>query len=212
MNRIAVLLTALGGILLVAMFYLLVFQPAREELAEVEDRIAVQEEQQRMLRAEIERLETVRQTAPDVEAELAAADAVVPRDTALPAALRQLQVAADEAGIVLSSISTARPAELPDPPEPGLSSIGLNLQVAGGYFQVVDFLRRVEDPSITSRGILWNTATVARSADAYPELQVSLSGNAFAVIPPPTLPELEPEPEDADDDADEADDDVEDDA
>ncbi|MFU8840025.1 MAG: type II secretion system protein GspM [Nitriliruptoraceae bacterium] len=198
MNRIAVLLTALGGILLVAMFYVLVFQPAREELAEVEDRIAVQEEQQRMLRAEIERLETVRQSAPDVEAELAAADAVVPRDTALPAALRQLQVAADEAGIVLSSISTARPAELPDPPEPGLSSIGLSLQVAGGYFQVVDFLRRVEDPSITSRGILWNTATVARSADAYPELQVTLAGNAFAVIPPPTLPEPEPEPDVAD--------------
>jgi hypothetical protein len=162
-----------------------------------------------MLRAEIDRLQTVREQAPDVEAELAAADAIVPRDASLPAALRQLQLAADEAGIVLSSISTGRPAELPDPPEGGLSAIGLSLQVAGGYFQVVDFLRRVEDPSITSRGILWTTATVARTDEAYPELQVTLAGNAFAVIPLTTLPEPEPEPE-PDDETDEADEDGED--
>ncbi len=42
MNRIAVLLTALGLVLVVALFFVVVFQPLREDLAEVEDQIAAE--------------------------------------------------------------------------------------------------------------------------------------------------------------------------
>lgn len=198
MNRIAVLLTALGLVLVVALFLVVVHQPLREDLADVEEQIAQEQTQQAALEQDIARLREVRAGAPGVEAELAAADAIVPRDAALPALVRQLQSAADEAGMVLSSIATSRPVELADVAEPGLSSIEVTGQLTGTYFQMVDFLRRIEDPAITPRGVAWSSTTINRADEAYPELQFNLSGRAYAVIEQPLPPEPEPVPEDED--------------
>lgn len=201
MNRIAVLLTALGLLVVVAVFFLFIFQPAREDLAEVEEQIALEQSQQTQLQQDINRLRDVRETAPGVESEVAAAEAIVPRDPALPALVRQLQSAADESGMVLSSIATSRPVDLEAAEEPGLAGIDVNGQLTGSYFQMVDFLRRIEDPAITSRGITWSNATVTRADDTYPELQFNLSGRAYAVIEQPLPPEPEPEPATDDGDA-----------
>ena len=214
MNRMAWVVAALAAVAVIALFFVLVFQPAREDLAEVEEQIALEQAEQARLEGEIERLRLVRENAPGVEADLAAADAIVPRDPALPALVRQLQVAADESGISLLSVATARPNELAEPPEEGLSSIDLNTQVEGGYFQLIDFLRRIEDPAISPRGIIWLTASVIRVDESYPDLSVALSGRAYAVLAVPPSEE-EPEPQgdetsDADVDADAIDDDAED--
>lgn len=189
MSRIQILLTAVVAILLVAVFYVLLFQPAREEQAALLEQIAAEQTQQTQLNAEIGRLRAVRERAPEVEAELAAAEAIVPRDAALPSALRQLQLAADEAGIVLQSVTTSRPAPIDGAPE-GLQEIAVNVQLVGGYFQAVDFLRRVEDPQITPRGLDWNSATIAEeSTVGYPSLAFVLTGSLYAVIDSPAPPE-----------------------
>ena len=208
MNRMAWVVAALGAVAVIALFFVLVFQPARAELAEVEDQIALEQAEQARLQGEIERLRSVRESAPGVEADLATADAIVPRDPALPALVRQLQSAADESGVTLTSVATSRPVELETPPVEGLSSIAVNTQVEGGYFQIVDFLRRIEQPSITPRGLAWVNATVTRDDASYPDLNVSLAGQAYAVIAVPLPPEPEVEQEDAgdDDDDDEAED------
>lgn len=195
MNRIALPLTALGLVLVAALFYVFVFQPARDEVADLDEQVAAERAQQGQLQQEITRLRDVRERAPEVEADLAAAEAIVPQDPALPALVRQLQTAADDAGMTLSSISTSRPNEIPDAPEPGLSSMSVDGQLAGTYFQMVDFLRRIEDPSITPRGVLWSNVTVARPDADYPELQFSLSGSAYAVLETEPPPEAEPEPD-----------------
>ena len=200
MNRMAWVVAALGAVAVIALFFVLVFQPAREDLAEVEEQIALEQAEQARLESEIERLRLVREGAPGVEADLAAADAIVPRDPALPALVRQLQSAADESGITLTSVSTSRPVELETPPVEGLSSINVSTQVEGGYFQIVDFLRRIEQPNISPRGLAWDNATVTRDDERYPDLSVALSGQAFAVIAVPLPPEPEVEPDDADDD------------
>ena len=202
MNRIAVLLTALGLLAVTVAFFLFLFQPAREDLAEIEEQIALEQQQQSQLLQDIARLRDVRERAPGIESELAAANAVVPQEAALPALVRQLQSAADDSGMVLSSVATSRPSELADVEEPGLSGIDVNGQLTGTYFQMVDFLRRIEDPAITSRGIIWGSTTISRADDAYPDLQFNLSGRAYAVIEDPLAPEPEPEPAPADDDDD----------
>jgi Tfp pilus assembly protein PilO len=200
MNRTALVLSVLGAVVVIVLFVIFVFQPAREELAEVEDQIALEQTEQGRLEGEIERLRLVREDAPNVEAELAAADAIVPHDPALPALVRQLQMAADESGVTLSSVATGRPVALEEAPEEGLSAIDVNTQLEGGYFQIVDFLRRVEEPGISPRGITWVNATVTRDEENYPDLSVTLAGRAYAVVEVPVPPEPEPEPEDADTD------------
>ena len=193
MKRSQILLAVVAALLVVALFYLLLFQPRRDEVAELEAQVLAEEEQQQLIQAEIDRLRLVRDDAPRVEADVVTAEAVVPRDPALPSALRQLQLAAQDAGVTLQSVTTTRPAALEDAEgPPGLSAIGVDLQLVGNYFQVVDFLRRVEDPSITPRGLSWNNATVAR--DDYPELNVALTGEIYAFLEAPPAPEAATEP------------------
>jgi Tfp pilus assembly protein PilO len=191
MKRQTVLLAVLAAILVVTLFWLLAYQPSRTELAEVQEQIAAQQQQQLQLESELRRLQDVRLDAPGAEAALAAAEAVIPRDAALPAALRQLQVAADESGAVLRSVSTGRPAQVEGGTE-GLSAISVNVELLGGYFQVVDFLRRIEDPAISPRGLRWASVTVAK--DEHPTLAANLSGDVFTMLPsaPPPPPVGEP--------------------
>jgi hypothetical protein len=85
-----------------------------------------------------------------------------------------------------------------DGADQGVSRINVNAQVSGTYFQLVDFLRRIEDPEITPRGIVWNSANLAR--DEYPTITATLTGSMYTRLPgPPPEPEVE---EDDDEDAD----------
>jgi Tfp pilus assembly protein PilO len=188
MKRQMILLIALGAVALVAAFWMLLWQPQRAELAAVEESIATEETTQAQLQGELTRLRTVREEAPAVVAELAAAESVLPLDAALPSALRQLQTAADEAQLTLVAVAPARPVQI-EGAAPGVSSIALNVQLQGSYFQIVDFLRRTEDASISPRAMLWSN--VAVSKDEYPTLTVALTGSLFAQLPaaPPPVDE-----------------------
>lgn len=192
MKRQTVLLLALAAVLVVAMYWLLLFRPQQAELADVRAQVDAQVAQQAQLEAQLVRLRGVRADAPEVEADLVAVEAILPEDAALPALLRQLQSAADDAGVELETVTTTAPAPVVDAATP-LSSVGVNLQIEGSYFQAVDFLRRIEDPAITPRGVLWDTATVTR--DDYPRLTVTLSGRVFAQVP--AEPVVEEAPVDA---------------
>jgi Tfp pilus assembly protein PilO len=188
MKRSQILLSALAAILVVALFYVLLMQPAREQVVELEAQIADELVAQAGLTQEIDRLRSVRDQAPEVEAELVTGEAIVPRDVSLPSALRQLQLSADESGVVLQAVTTSRPALIEGGPE-GLAQIDSTVQLVGGYFQIVDFLRRIEDPAITPRGVSWTSATLARGE--YPELNVALTGALYAVVAVPPPPEVE---------------------
>lgn len=201
MKRSQIMLSGLGAVLLIALFFVLLYQPNREAVAETEERIAAEQQTQQELQTEINRLRSVRDEAPEVEAQLAAAEAIVPRDPGLPSALRQLQLAADESGLILATVSTARPVPVDGGPD-DLSLITINAQLQGGYFQIVDFLRRVEDPGITPRGLLWTS--LGANIDEYPELNVTLAGELYAMLESPVPDELETEPETDDAEGDDA--------
>jgi Tfp pilus assembly protein PilO len=186
MKRQVLLLSIVAAGLVVALFFLLLYQPQRAALADVETEIQAQQDQQLRLQTDLSRLRQAREQAPEVEAELAAAEAIVPRDPALPAALRQLQTAGDEAGVILQTVSTSRPAAV-EGSASGLSTITVSTQILGSYFQVVDFLRRTEDPSITPRGFRWGNVSLTK--EEYPRLTVTLSGEMFVRLPAPPVQE-----------------------
>lgn len=199
MTRVQIILSVLAAVLVVVLFWLLLWSPQQEELDGLRADIEDTQDQQRTLAAERDALRNVRDEAPGIEAELAAATSIVPSDPALPAALRQLQQAADEAQLVLQAVSPSRPTQVEGADE-GVSAIDVNVQVIGTYFQVVDFLRRIEDPSISPRGLIWGNLTLA--PEELPNLNASISGTMFAHLPAPPADE----PEDDEDAADEDDD------
>lgn len=203
MTRQTALLAGLGAVLVIALWWLFLFSPGQDELASVEDDIAAAESEQLSLQRRVVELEAVRARAPETEAAIARVQSVLPDSPELPAALRQIQAAADDAGVTLVGVATARP-ELVDEPI-GLHAASLNLTAEASYFQLVDFLRRLENPEITARGITFTNLSVT-SGD-YPQLSVSLSGAMYAVLDPPPSPE-DAVPADTEETADDAVDDA----
>jgi Tfp pilus assembly protein PilO len=191
MKRQTLILVALGAVLVLAMFWMFSWQPQREALAAVETDIAAEESTQLQLQRELDRLRSVREQAPEAAAELAIAESVIPSDAAVPSALRQLQSAADASNVTLVAIAPARPAQI-EGAAPGVSSMALNVQLRGSYFQVIDFLRRVEDASISPRAVLWTNIAVTK--DEYPTLDIALTGSMFAQLPSAPPPVAEPPP------------------
>jgi Tfp pilus assembly protein PilO len=192
MKRSQVLLSVLAAVLVTALFAVFVYQPQREALADVEADIVAQEDIQAALQMELARLRAVRETAPEVEADVAMMQAILPPDSAeLPSALRQLQAAADDSGVTLVLVNMGRPAPVDGAIE-GLASLTVGMQLEGTYFQIVDVLRRLEDPAITPRGFDWINVTVAPVE--YPELTVTLDGLAYALMQTAPAEPVEEEP------------------
>lgn len=180
MNRQSLLLSAVAAVLVLAVYWMFLLSPKRKALVEAEAEIAAAIDQQASLQNRINALRDVRAQAPSVEARLAATEALLPADAALPATLRQLQLAADESGMVLSALSPGTPAAVDvEGVPPGVSQMSLSLSMTGSYFQVIDFLRRIGDPTITPRAILFDSISLGPAG--YPTLSVSLSGRMFVV-------------------------------
>lgn len=192
MTRQTGIIAALVAVLAILLFYFFVWSPKSDEIDETEAQIQTVEQQQAQLRQRITELKEIRNNAPELEAAIVAAESVVPRDIGQAAAIRQLQLAADESGVDLPSVTFSRPAQIEDAP-PGLAAIDLNLQALGGYYQLVDFYRRVEDPTITPRGFVWNSLQLA--PEEYPTLTAASAGTMYALLPAP--PEPEPDPTDS---------------
>ena len=196
MNRQTALLAGLAGLLILVLGFVFVVQPRRAEISEVEDEIVDVQTQQTATRSQISALQDVRARSPELEAQLAAGNAVVPDVAALPSAVRQLQLAADDSGVTLVTISASRPERVATEGAPeDLARLDLSLTVDGGYFQVVDFLRRIEDPVITPRGVLWGSLSI--NPAEYPTLTANVTGTMFAVLEDGAALAEEPPPGDA---------------
>lgn len=206
MKRLVLLLSLLAAILIVVLWWFLFLSPQREELETVETEIETTLAQQQQVRARIAQLQQVRERVPEIEADLAAARTLIPEDAALPALLRQIQLAADDSQTEIPTISVSRPSgiEGAEAGQAELSAIQLTLSVEGTYFQIVDLLRRMEDPAIVGRGLMVDTLSLG--ASEYPVLQASISARAFAIIPPAVVPDA-PAEEPADDGAEDGTDD-----
>lgn len=194
MSRQAILLATLGAILVVAAFFFLLYQPKNEELDEIRAETESIEAQQDDVRERIGELRGIREQAPELESLLEAGEAVVPDDPALPSLLRQLEQAASDSQVTLVSIAPSRPttvdeedeeddAEVEGTPAGDLARVSVTVEVDGTYFQPVDFLRRIEDPGISPRGVLWNTVSITEGDDELPELRASLNADVFARVP-----------------------------
>lgn len=207
MKRSHLLLSALLAIIVVAGWWFLLYSPRSEEITEVQASTDEVIAQQSLLRTRIAALREVRENAPEVEAQLAASESILPHDTDLPSALRQLQLAANESNATLVATTPSRPEPLvPDaaagaaPATDGdvaapatasglqLHRIPLHLEFHGGYFQILDALRRLEDPAISPRGMVWTSfELVINEEEGAPALIATVAGDMYTLLPAGTM-------------------------
>jgi Tfp pilus assembly protein PilO len=222
MNRRAPIIAAVLAVLLSVGFYFLLWQPKDEELEEVREETAQLESRRGQLQNEVRRLEEIAEREVEYRAALAKLEEYIPTGPAQSTVIREFQTTADAAGVSIESVTFSEPVVV-DPELPTgtadtvLASVTVSMNVEGGYFQVVDFFRRLEVD--VPRAVLMQQVGLDEGEGGYPVLANNWSGLLYTVIPdpevvgaPPPAPDAEVDP-DADPDADvEVDVDVDEDA
>ena len=195
--KVAPVVAVLVALLLTAVFWFFLYQPQNERQGELEAEIATLQGQASELRARREALLAIKDDEVQIRAALARAEEYIPSGIAQPSALRQLQRTADAAGATLEILTFGTP-EPPDATgsttavdtgEPGkvLAAIPVTVAVDGGYFQLVDFLRRLEVD--VPRAILVQNISIEKTPDGeFPRLRATLNCERFAIVNADILP------------------------
>lgn len=182
MNRRAVIFGVIGSLVMLLLWYFLLWSPRQSEISAAEQRTAAAETQAATLEAEIQRLQAAQRDEPLKQARRAELQAAVPDDPALGQFILDVNAAASASGIEFMTISQTPPA----PSETGgPSTIALNFSVAGGYFQVLDFMNRLTD---LPRLVVIDTVNLS-PGEGGTRLSASLGSRIFTTatgIDPPT--------------------------
>lgn len=182
MTRRTELLVATAGIVLVLVVgTLLLVRPKQQAAAQATaDRNSAMAESQ-ALRDEVRALEALKADAAELKTKAELAKSEFPATPNLPALVDALEDAAGQSGVDLVAITPAAPKASTVQPE--LAEIATGVNVRGGYFQIQDFLSRVEnlvkgaDPArVPPRSVLVQSVSVSSSTD-------SATGDSAAATP-----------------------------
>ncbi|MDX6285425.1 MAG: hypothetical protein QOG53_910 [Frankiales bacterium] len=161
------LLTAVAILAVLAGGWFLLVSPQRADAKQTRADTAEQEQQNQSLQSTIASLQAQHKNLPQVQAQLAKLATQLPSNPGLPALIRQLSSAADNAGVDLISITPSPPTVIASAaattpvapagstagtpaarsvaaPNNQLASVPLVIQVNGGYFQVEQFVSNLE--------------------------------------------------------------------
>ena len=142
-RRRELLLAGAGALLALVTGMLLAVRPVQQATAQANaDRDAAVAEGQ-SLRDQIKALEALKPREADLRVRANQAKAEFPATPALPALVDALHEAAGLAGVELGTLSPAPPR--PSTISPELAEITASVAVRGGYFQIEDFLVRLEN-------------------------------------------------------------------
>lgn len=180
------IITAVVAVVLIVAWYFLLLSPTRTKLSDLDGQVQAQQAALATAKQEVTRLESYKKTAPQSRAEIVRLGKMLPESEGIPSLIIELTRTADASGVDLNSI--ARGATQPGTPF-GLQSV--TLQVAGRFFDVEDFLYRLESYvafrnasfRVTGRLLEVKTLTIAGAATttsgSAPPLTVSVELNAY---------------------------------
>jgi type IV pilus assembly protein PilO len=174
MNKKAVFIGVGASVALTLLWFLLLWSPQGGRLDDAREREEAAAAENGQLEVRVARLSAAEERRPELTADLEALRVAVPDSPDLAQFLLDANGASVEAGVDFISIS-------PTPPAPsataGLpSEIGLNINVEGGYFQVIDFLTRV---SALPRVVVVDSLGLTSSEGPGAPLSVSLTARMF---------------------------------
>jgi Tfp pilus assembly protein PilO len=154
-------LTLVGALAIMAGGWFLVISPKRAHAADLRTQAAAKERANSLLQVQLSTLKAQAKDLPKQQAKLAAVAAKIPNNSAMPTLIRALNSAADDTGVELVSVApsvatpvagaaapaaatTAASAASAPSSVGALQSIQLSLGIVGSYFQVAEYLDRLE--------------------------------------------------------------------
>jgi Tfp pilus assembly protein PilO len=170
-RRQELVLAGVGVMVVLLATTLLLIRPTRQATTEARaDRDAAIAESQ-SLRDQVKALEALKPKETELKAEAALAKAEFPATPALPGLVEALQDSATLAGVELGTVAPTTPKA--STVNSQLAEITTTVNVGGGYFEIQDFLVRLEalvkgsDPArVDPRSVLIQSVNLTSSSDA----------------------------------------------
>jgi Tfp pilus assembly protein PilO len=175
------------AVVIIVAWYFLLFSPTRQELSDLDDQIAADQSALLAAQEELARLQSYQKTAPQAEVDIVRLSKMLPEDEAIPSMIVELTKTATSSGVTLSSITRGSAAQ----GSPfGIQTVTLN--VSGRFFDVEDFLYRLENYvrfqntsfSVTGRliqvtNVSLSGGTSTTTTTGTPPLTVAVTLNAY---------------------------------
>lgn len=181
------IITAVIAVVLIVAWYFLLFNPTRQELNDLGQQVDSAQSALDGAKQEVARLESYKKTAPQSRAEIVRLGKMLPASEGVPGLIIELTKTSEASGVTVTGIT--RGTTSPGSPF-GIQTV--TLQVSGRYFDVEDFLYRIEEyvafrnASFRVTGRLLQvtqmdlqTGATPESNGGSPELAVTLGLNAY---------------------------------
>jgi Tfp pilus assembly protein PilO len=142
-RRKELILAGIGVLLVLVAAIMLLVRPTRQATADARAARDAASSDSQALRDQIKALEALKPKEAELRAKAGLAKAEFPATPALPALVDALQHAASLSGVELGTVAPSTPKA--STASPLLAEITTNVNVSGGYFEIQDFLVRLEN-------------------------------------------------------------------
>jgi Tfp pilus assembly protein PilO len=142
-RRKELILAGIGVLLVLVAAIMLLVRPTRQATADARAARDAASSDSQALRDQIKALEALKPKEAELRAKAGLAKAEFPATPALPALVDALQDAASLSGVELGTVAPSTPKA--STASPLLAEITTNVNVSGGYFEIQDFLVRLEN-------------------------------------------------------------------
>ena len=180
MNRRTPLIAGGAALAVLLIWYLLLWSPQGKAIDKAKLRQQTAQGQVRELRARLSQLQEAQRNEAATRAKIEELRQAIPDEPNLAQFILDANDAAVRSGIDFLSISPTPPAAqtaaapVPGAPASAPSQITLSLSITGGYFQLLDFVNRLND---LTRIVMIDGMNVGVGTGA--DLQVQLTGRMF---------------------------------
>jgi Tfp pilus assembly protein PilO len=154
-------------------YFLLVWRGQTGRIQDASDRADSAEQTVQQLEIELRRLQALERDAPALRERHARFDAAMPAEPRLAEFILQVQDAANASGIDWVSVNPAPPVASA---VAGVSNIDIQMNANGGYFQIQDFLVRLEQ---LERALKIRTLNLSAGPTGLPNLTAALTMQMF---------------------------------
>jgi len=141
-KRNAIIAVVAGALVVILIWFFAFYKPKGDDVSKTNEQVSTAERQQQDLEATLARLQSLDKERPQQQATLDKLNAAIPPTPDLAEFIFEANTAAADSGVDWLSIAPTPPIASPTG---GPSEIALNIQVQGGFFQVLDYLNRLEN-------------------------------------------------------------------
>ncbi len=142
MKRGMIVAIAAGGVVLILLWYFFLFSPTSNDLNDTRQQVSEAQRQKQQLENTVRHLKELSNNRIQQQADLLALRKAVPEQPDLGEFILQANDIATASGVDWLAISPSPPVASTQGPK---STIALSMQIDGGFFQVLDYLNRLED-------------------------------------------------------------------